>query len=267
VETLVFTVVTVTLNDVLGLEKTWRSLDSQEARDFEWVVVDGGSRDGTDAFLGQISCTYLRWISEEDGGIYDAMNKGLGMSRGEYVVFLNAGDCFAGRQVLQDTRTAIRHSDMRVDIVFGGASLCFPYDREVYRPPRPCQDYIWHGLPAIHQATFFRTELARNVGYDLTYRICGDYYIVAKFYMLGAQDLVLNTTLADFRVGDTSYRNPRRLMIEAYRVQRDVLKLPLGSRVRSGLKRMVSTLGFVVLSQRLPILPSWCRFWPRDRRS
>src|SRR6476620_10717666 len=85
------TVVTICYNNIAGLESTAHSLAQQEFRAFEWIVIDGASRDGTVEYLQsmQRDCT---WISESDRGIYDAMRKGLAIASGDYVLFLNAGD-------------------------------------------------------------------------------------------------------------------------------------------------------------------------------
>ena len=91
-------VITVAFRNYEGVVKTWRSLRNL-ARDpsltFEWIVVDGGSNDGTAEFLEKLNGEFnLRYISEKDKGIYDAMNKGINMAQGRYAIFLNSGDIF-----------------------------------------------------------------------------------------------------------------------------------------------------------------------------
>lgn len=91
-------VVTVAFRNYEGVVKTWRSLRNL-ARDpglsFEWIVVDGGSEDGTREFLQKRHGEFnLRFISEKDRGIYDAMNKGIALAQGRYTLFLNSGDAF-----------------------------------------------------------------------------------------------------------------------------------------------------------------------------
>ena len=91
-------VITVAFRNYEGMVKTWRSLRNL-ARDpsltFEWIVVDGGSNDGTAEFLEKLNGEFnLRYISEKDKGIYDAMNKGINMAQGRYAIFLNSGDVF-----------------------------------------------------------------------------------------------------------------------------------------------------------------------------
>ncbi|WP_435419187.1 glycosyltransferase [Parerythrobacter aurantius] len=92
VENPLVSIVTVTFNDLEALRETIKSVRCQDFPDMELLVIDGASRDGTREFLEALDMPKLRWISEPDGGIYDAMNKGLRLARGEYVYFLNAGD-------------------------------------------------------------------------------------------------------------------------------------------------------------------------------
>ena len=83
-----FSIITVNLNHLEGLTRTAASIAGQSCDDYEWIVVDGGSNDGSVGFLESSSA---RWSSEADSGIYDAMNKGTQQSRGHYLLFLNAG--------------------------------------------------------------------------------------------------------------------------------------------------------------------------------
>ncbi len=91
-------IITINRNNVSGLERTIRSINSQTSTDFEYVVVDGGSTDGSVEAIERLASHFggrMRWISEPDKGIYDAMNKGITMATGDYVQFLNSGDCLA----------------------------------------------------------------------------------------------------------------------------------------------------------------------------
>lgn len=128
-----FSVVTVVLNDLEGLKRTYESLLSQSHRDWEWIVCDGGCGDQTRAFLGSIT-SGVRWVSERDNGIYDGMNRGVSMCSGGYVVFMNAGDTFFDDATLAKVLASITAVDDQVpDILFGGVMLHFQNGREVYR--------------------------------------------------------------------------------------------------------------------------------------
>jgi len=245
-------VVTVVLNDEQGLFRTWHSLESQSFINWRWIVRDGGSRGKTVDFLKSLG-SRVHWVSEPDGGIYDAMNRGVGMCKGDYVIFMNAGDTFFHTNNLAMVAAMVVKVEPSVpDILFGGAMFHFPNGREVYRPPKRVESYLWHGLPANHQATLYRRAFLGENPYDLQYSLCGDYYLAAKLCRKGAAVAYLDMPIARFAIGGTSYNKRRQLFVEAYRIQRDVLGVPLLQRIVSACKRLAAMAGLFVLSQ--PIL-------------
>lgn len=155
-------VITVAFRNYEGVVKTWRSLRNL-ARDpslsFEWIVVDGGSNDGTAEFLEKLNGEFnLRFVSEKDKGIYDAMNKGINMAQGRYAIFLNSGDVFHD-DVAQFARQLARQKDDAMYI--GDALLDFGDGHKICRSAKPGW-YIYHSLPASHQAIFFPVKGLKN---------------------------------------------------------------------------------------------------------
>jgi len=257
-----FSIITVTYNDHEGLINTYKSIEQQKNKDYEWVIIDGASTDGTIAFLKSIVSFRTKWKSEKDIGIYDAMNKGILESSGIYIVFLNAGDVFPDENVLQSVSKVILSKNNTIDVVFGGATLKFPYGGSSFRPARKIGLYIWNGLPAIHQATYYRRERLVSCSYDLKYRICGDYYIISMLFTQGISVEYMKISLVDFRVGDTSYRNPITILIEGYSIQRDVLNSPLHLRILSFTRRAITIAVWRILSQ--PIYARLFRLTSKD---
>lgn len=244
-------IITVVFNDLDGLKQTGLSVSAQEGLNFEWIVCDGGSGEKTTNYLASLNKN-IRWISEQDRGIYDAMNRGVSMATGNYVVFMNAGDTFHNSETLVKVTEFLSGGGHVADILFGGAMLSFPGSgRKVYRPPRSVESSLWHGLPANHQATFYRKTLLDTTPYNLQYRLCGDYYLVARLMRSGAHAAYLDEPLATFEVGGQSYKNRKQLFVEPYLIQRDVLNIPFYYRLASAAKRFISTVGFVLLSQPL----------------
>jgi Glycosyltransferases involved in cell wall biogenesis len=241
-----FTIITVVYNDVAGLVLTKSSIASQTFSDLEWIVIDGGSSDGTVNFLEQCGQIGLCWVSEKDNGIYDAMNKGINKSRGEYLVFLNAGDAFPSSDTLFSVSKALV-SAPKPDVLFGGTEYVFPDGRSLFRPPKIVSKCIWHGLPANHQATYYSRNILNGLMYDLKYKICGDYYLIAKLYKKGFKAVYVGVSLVKFNVGGASYVNRVPLFLEPYIIQRDILQQPLAWRLVSFFKRGISTLGMLVL--------------------
>lgn len=108
-------IITVNLNNRDGLKKTIDSVVSQTFKDFEWIVIDGGSTDGSKELIEQWADHISYWVSEPDKGIYNAMNKGIKVTKGEYLLFLNSGDWLCDKQVLSN----VFSMNSRADIVVG----------------------------------------------------------------------------------------------------------------------------------------------------
>ncbi len=141
-------VITVCRDARAGLLRTRESVLAQTCRDFEWIIVDGASADGTRELLGQLDAPWVRWVSEPDAGIYDAMNKGLRMARGGRVWFLNAGDTFHDAGSLG----AVAAVPDTVDICYGEAIVMGPGWREL----GPRSRVTPHRLPDSLDKSLFR---------------------------------------------------------------------------------------------------------------
>lgn len=105
-------IITINLNNKDGLQKTIESVISQTYKDFEWIVIDGGSKDGSKELIEKYSNHISYWVSEPDKGIYNAMNKGIRVARGEYVEFLNSGDIFCDNKTLDSFFPARKEADI-----------------------------------------------------------------------------------------------------------------------------------------------------------
>jgi putative colanic acid biosynthesis glycosyltransferase len=234
-------IVTVTYNAARELSRTRDSIRSQNFHDYEWIVVDGASVDGTRKILEQDSAISV-WRSERDNGIYDAMNKGVGLANGRYLLFLNAGDVFPAPSTLQEVAKFLAECNDQCDVLYGGANLVFPDGRKHYRPPRKADSYIWHGLPANHQATYYRRTVLGANPYDLKYKICGDYYLAAKLHMMGVSTSYLNSSLVEFFIGGRSLFNPLTAIKEPFVIQSEILRLSTGLKIVSIFKRVFAIL-------------------------
>lgn len=244
-----FSIITVTFNDCPGLKITYESIISQIFQNFEWIVIDGNSEDDTVMFLESVKREKTIWISERDTGIYDAMNKGINLASGEYTVFLNSGDYFPGEMTLGRINSFIAENSPVPDVILGGASFILPNNISQYKPPRKIENYIWHGVPANHQATYFKTDLIKGILYDTKYKICGDYYIIARISLLDKCICYFDVPVVNFIVGGTSYRRIPTLWKESYMVKRDVLNLSFYTKFKSLIKSIISTIGLIILSQ------------------
>ena len=111
-----FSIITVTYNSVNSIEKSIRSVLAQSYPDREYIIIDGGSKDGTVDIIRHYSDRINYWVSEPDKGIYDAMNKGIKIATGDYLIFMNADDVFADTEVLQKVAGLIKAD---ADVIYG----------------------------------------------------------------------------------------------------------------------------------------------------
>lgn len=219
-------VITVAFRNYDGVVKTWRSLRNL-ARDpsltFEWIVVDGGSDDGTAEFLEKRHGEFnLRYISEKDKGIYDAMNKGIDMAQGRYAIFLNSGDVFH-EDVALFVRQLMREKENAMYI--GDALLDFGDGNKVKRAAKHGW-YIYHSLPASHQAIFFPVNGLKTYPYDLQYKVSSDYALAARMFKAGFPFKRIKGLVSEFSMGGVSTSNNLELCQDAKKVQRKILRVP-----------------------------------------
>lgn len=172
-----YSIITVNYNNKEGLRKTIESVIHQSFRDFEFIVIDGGSTDGSAEVLKEYDAQISYWVSEPDGGIYQGMNKGIAKATGEYLNFMNSGDCFYDEYVLQK----LSNKKLKGDIIVGRDYHYNPQTQKGFctiLPPRITMiTFFIQTLP--HQSSFFRHELFSNTLYDESLRIVAD----IKFYI------------------------------------------------------------------------------------
>ena len=107
-----YSIITINYNNAEGLRRTIKSVVSQTFVDYEYVIIDGGSTDGSVDVIKEYENKISYWVSEKDGGIYNAMNKGVKVAHGEYLIFMNSGDIFYSDSVLSDVRHHIQDEDI-----------------------------------------------------------------------------------------------------------------------------------------------------------
>jgi glycosyltransferase involved in cell wall biosynthesis len=239
-------VITVNLNDASGLEATARSVAAQDRPPDQWIVVDGGSTDGSLEVIDRFAPWIDSWTSGADRGVYDAMNRGMAQAHGHHLIFMNAGDRFAGRDVLARVAATLRRS-RGPDLLFGGTILEFPSGRRLYRPPRPGAR-LRFGLPAYHQATVIRRAAHLVTPYDLELSVSADYGAIATLLTRGATSACLNQPIAirACRPDSLSERATARRFADFISVQRKVLRLRPGA-----VAVHVARLGLIHLAYRL----------------
>lgn len=163
-------VITINYNNLSGLKQTISSVLSQTYTDMEYIVIDGGSKDGGAEYIQSIKEKLYYCVSEPDSGIYNAMNKGINVSTGEYVIFMNSGDVFFDKEVLAEIFSCKEYDS---DILYG--STIYKYGNEgILRKPRT-MSVMRKELPFCHQSCFIKGDLMRERLYNERYKIISDY--------------------------------------------------------------------------------------------
>lgn len=206
----IFSIATITLNNLSGLQKTAKSIDKQSFKDFEWLVIDGGSSDKTIDFLRK-KRTKTRsdkhpftFISEKDDGIYDAMNKGINAAKGRYILFLNAGDELASPDILEKIAPLTQKEP---DFIYGDSFE--PYkNKQIYKAARIHKDIEW-GMFTHHQAMIYNRHTIRNqkIRYSLRYKISSDYDFTARFLQKAKKITYIKKPICIFEQGGISQKN------------------------------------------------------------
>lgn len=216
-----FSIITVTYNNAEGLRKTATSVLAQTYDDYEWIVIDGGSADGTADFLGG---TDAQWISEADHGIYDAMNKGLARATGDYVIFMNAGDLFAAAETLARIKLAIENAATKPDFIYGDAlEDQGRHNPSIFKPARNHAQWRY-GMFTHHQAMIYRRAAltASGLCYDTTYSIAADYKLTIQLIGNYRNTLYLKgIPLCLFESGGISQINVRQGRKEQFAIRKE----------------------------------------------
>jgi glycosyltransferase involved in cell wall biosynthesis len=173
VSTPLLSIVTVVRNAEKVLPETIASVRKQTFRNFEYVVVDGVSTDGTLPLLEQHKDCITTFLSEPDKGIYDAMNKAIDLAKGEWIYFLNAGDNLMDEDTLEKV---FAHAHQEYDLLYGKVrtkneptGVNYEFGREL------TLKNFYHTIPISHQGVFFRKSMFVQLGkYNLNYRILAD---------------------------------------------------------------------------------------------
>ena len=249
-----FSIITVVLNNADGLRLTAESLGRQDRELYEWLVIDGGSTDGTLEVARSFADRLDRLVSEPDRGLYDAMNKGLRLATGEYVLFLNSRDTLTPN-ALRDVETALTRVSAAdaYTFIIGAAVQLFPNGMSRTRHPISF-DSLWHRIPSSHQATFIRRTEHLQVPHDLSYPVSSDYYTIANIYLNKKHPvLYLDVTISEtpFGAGSFTARNFGQMLKDHRRVQKEVLKVGAVPRALS-LARKVGILGATRLLSAFP---------------
>ena len=208
------TIISVSYNCVNDIEKTIRSLESQTYKEFEYIVVDGNSSDGTIEKIKEYQHLFedMVLISEPDRGIYDAMNKGVSKANGKYIFFLNFGDCFYDKNVLKNITQKMQSN---IDIYYGDIEK---NDITIVQKNKATLfNCIYREYMICHQSIFAKRELLKKYPFDLQYKLCADRDWLIKALQEKRYIKYVNETICKYdTTGQSS--NPEKFMQESQKI-------------------------------------------------
>lgn len=227
-------VITVVLDDLHGLKATHESLRNQTHPYIDWIVIDGFSTDGTREYLAHHQQEMYWWSSQPDGGTYDAMNRGMAAARGDYLMFLNAGDTLPDNGTLAAAASAAERFG-RPDLIYGDAWERMPDGHLMEKRARHHRT-AWRGMFTHHQAILYGRGVLAGLAYDTRYRIGADYALTLDVLARirteekgrsGARILRLDHPVCLYAPAGQSARHAREGRRDQFLIRRRALGLPL----------------------------------------
>ncbi len=213
-----FTVVTVVYNSAATIRKTIESVLAQEYAPYEYLVIDGLSQDGTVSVAKEYEAAFqahgvhYNIISEQDTGIYNAMNKGVRLATGDFISFLNAGDWYE-TDALKNIATF--YAEESFDLTYGGLHYVKPDGSVINKMSRldrcPISSRNWN-----HPSMFLRTEIYRRYGFDERYKAYADFHLYLRLRKDGTKIRVINKVITNFVAdGVSTNTNLKRVLARA----------------------------------------------------
>lgn len=203
-------------NAVQVIESTITSVLDQSYSDVEYIVIDGGSKDGTCSLINKYTTKLSYYISEPDNGIYDAMNKGIHLAKGDYIIFINAGDEFYNSDTLYKFASIVENEC--VDVLYGDVVYKYKYGKRLVKADRLTK--IEYDMVFSHQSVFIRTHILKHNLFNLKYKLAADYDLLLRLYNLKCSFVYLDFPISQIEVDQgATYTNFLRSKKETREIQ------------------------------------------------
>jgi glycosyltransferase involved in cell wall biosynthesis len=207
-------IITVVYNGASTLEQTILSVINQTYENIEYIIIDGGSTDGTVDIIKKYEKHLAYWVSEPDKGIYDAMNKGINIATGEWINFMNSGDIFSSNDIIQQL--------LMRDLFNGGKSIIYG-NRIIRQNEKSFKQEsnlktIKYRMDIFHQSCFIPTLLHKKIRFNISYKIAGDYDFFYKMTNSNVPFIKTNLYICIFLDGGISSKNIKRHIREVMKV-------------------------------------------------
>lgn len=213
--------ITVCLNNKQGVSKTLKSLYKQTNIDYEVIVIDGGSIDGTIEILNKFKILFenkgvsFKYISESDSGIYNAMNKGIALASGQWMIFMNSGDFYASSHIFEKI---VPLCQSKYDIIYGDWMKLDKNGKTTYQKAKALKSFMTT-IPTRHQSFFIRSSLLKKRKYDEKYCICADYDWLLKAYLHQKSFVYVPMAICIFDMYGISHKQIYKTYCETKRIE------------------------------------------------
>lgn len=212
-----FSIITVTYNAAKELPFTIKSVKEQTYTDFEYLIIDGSSKDETLEVAKNSGISNIIIVSEPDNGLYDAMNKGIKQASGKYIIFLNAGDSFSSPKTL--SIIAKKAIDTNGDILYGQTQLVNSTRKVIgmrhLTAPESLTFYsLRKGMLVCHQAFIVKRKIAPQ--FNLKYRFSADYEWCIQCLKLSGKNVYINYIIIDYLTEGLTDKNHKKSLCERF---------------------------------------------------
>ena len=215
----VISIITVCYNAEREIEATLKSVKEQSFKNYEYIIIDGASKDNTLKVITQSGVTPTHLVSEKDKGIYDAMNKGLALAKGEYLMFLNAGDSLYSTNTLQQIADVAEHENP--DVIYGDTAIVdaernYLRPRKLRPPKTLTRNSFKNGMSVCHQAFLPKRTLA--MPYDMAYRFSADFDWCVKILSASKKCTQIDGFIVNYLEEGATTRNHLKSLKERFRI-------------------------------------------------
>lgn len=216
-----FSIITITFNAEPVIGPTLKSVLSQSYTNYEYLLIDGGSKDRTVQTAKESGIEFAHIVSEPDNGLYDAMNKGIALATGDYLCFLNAGDAFHSPDTLQTIADAAAQEKELPHVLYGETAEVddernFVRMRRLKAPDKLDWRSFKNGMLVCHQAFYARRDIAPM--YDLKYRLSSDVDWCIRVMKNASKLVKVNATVVDYLQNGLSLKHHRASLAERFRI-------------------------------------------------
>ncbi len=204
-------IITVCLNKKEELEKTIRSVLIQDYNNLEYIIIDGNSNDGTNELIKEYQKLFpIIYLSEKDEGIYDAMNKGIDLSTGDWLNFMNAGDYFYSNETVKNI---LPYLDNSINIIYGNTEIRYEDFKVIKKEPAP--NKLWMGrIP--HQSAFINKGVMKKYMYNKDNKIVADLEFFMNVYYKNGKIIKINKVISSFAKNGITEKEGSRVINNAY---------------------------------------------------